>query len=186
MLASPHTSDRDSYIELNNSSSGMYGLRDTQQGISLNKACIINGAEHCKIPSLAQLQQHPLRHVPGFDEFKYGYGKSSSLTVINNYTPRGSGLSLNLMLDPICLTKFQNGHHDQIQLRPILGYYCCYHVIYCPFTCNDKNFLKLAVPPEIGRSLNGYPCPFNDGGSAEYSRADFGDSADSKRFLKLT
>ena len=40
--------------------------------------------------------------------------------------------------------------------------------------------------PEIGRSLSGYPCPFHDSGIAEPSLADYGDTADSRRFLRLT
>ena len=127
----------------------------------------------------------PLRHVPGYDEFKRGYGKSSHLHIFHNYNI-GRGRSINLILDSTCRTLERNGRLNEIQLRDILGYYCCPHVVYCPFTCGDKMFFKKAESREAGRSIYRLPCPFNDGGSAKASEVNVGNSGESKELLRVT
>ena len=112
-----------------------------------------------------------MRSAPGFTEFKDGYGKSTKL-FLKSYSPEGSAAIYDLILDSTCNEKLINGRFNEIKLRLILGYYCCEHVVYCPFTCRDNNFFKKMEYYEEGRSLHGFPCPFNDGGISDPSKAN--------------
>ena len=110
------------------------------------------------------------KSVTGFELINEGlpYGKSTSLTILSNTPKKG----ISLMLDPICLQKFHNGQFNEIQLRRVLEYQCCKHVLYCPFTGGHKNFL-LYTRHGSGRPIKGYPCPFHDGGVALHTQANY-------------
>ena len=62
------------------------------------------------------------------------------------------------------MKKYERGDLSVRDLHPVQGYLCCEHVLYCPFTCGDKNFFRRARRPNPGRPLDA--CPFNDGGLA--------------------
>ena len=126
-----------------------------------------------------------MRHVPGYEEFKRGYGKSTKLYLFNNYNI-GGGRLVNLILDSRCRTLLVNRRFNEIHLRVILGYHCCQHVVYCPFTCGDKIFFKKADYQEVGNSIYGFPCPFRDGGSSIPAQANTGGTEVDKRFVKIT
>ena len=108
-----------------------------------------------------QQQNRPLRRVYNFEEFKRHYGKRPDLKIVYDVT-----VGADLMLDPICLGRYNSGRLAEINLRLVEGYYCCEHVLYCPYSCGDKNFFQRAIPPDPGIPLSQLPCPFNDGGRA--------------------
>jgi hypothetical protein len=90
------------------------------------------------------------------------------LTIIEN-VPIRDGV-VNLMLDPRCLEKYNSDRFREIKLRQVQDYHCCEHVLYCPFTCSDKNFFVRAIPPDTGIPLGA--CPFHDGGCAYTDQAN--------------
>jgi hypothetical protein len=92
------------------------------------------------------------------------------LTVLNN-VPLENGGSANLILDPTCLKKYERGTLSGEDLHLVQGYYCCEHVLYCPYTCGDKNFFRRATRPNPGTPLDSKPCPFHDGGLAIIDQA---------------
>ena len=87
------------------------------------------------------------------------------MTVLNN-APLNDGSSANLILDPACLKRYRRGNLSVRDLHPVQAYLCCEHVLYCPFTCGDKNFFVRAKRSNPGIPLDAEPCPFNDGGLA--------------------
>jgi hypothetical protein len=122
-----------------------------------------------------QQQRRPLRVVFNFEEFKQGYGKSSYLTILNNVPIRFGVSSVDLILDPICLGRYNFGGLGNINLRLVQGYYCCEHVLYCPFSCTDKNFFVRATSlnRRTGIPLDAEICPFIDGGLPLIAQANY-------------